>query len=311
MLWKSVTKASKVMAAFTSVIVGLWACAYEKNRPLVTDATTNVRLTEIYSPADGDLFILVKEGDMFLSGDQLALVTAVETALQRLSDGENIDFDINDALPNAPYSFGIPYESLTNESVPVNIADLRSYYRALENVASNVIPSFATETALLAETSGKMWNWRRTSGATFRAGEGAGYVAECKNLIAIGQMSSEQIAEVRIGDPIVFVTQEADWTGVVQQVVSGVPNLMGQFAIQFPFVAPDSVMIFFALDVPVETQATCAVGVSGQIRYPLSSPLSLSEVGYQLLENASANLSRVKEFYQRSTQYVQSIVRPQ
>ena len=306
MLMKIFTKLTKIVGALAAIAVGVWAYASESNRPLVTDVVTNTRLIEIYAPSDGELTHVLLEGSQFHSGEELAQTTRIEPSevvlIEDLDVGTNYDVAVTD--DNTEYSNTSPFASQRNDTVAFEMLDLLSNEKVRFSTNVDRQPMRSNESALLSQASGIIWHWRDSSDAYFASGDHVGYVAECQNLIAVGQAPSSQTLEMRVGDPVLFVTKDLEWEGVIQRIVAGMPNMAGQYAIQFPVIAPNSSLLFFALDVPAENRDDCALGVPGQIHYPQSARPRPYETSVAVMADAKRIANQIWDRVRTSTRSV-------
>jgi hypothetical protein len=265
-LWNVIARISKILGALVFIAVGVWAYATESKRPLVTDAVINARLIEIFAPTTGNLTQTLPVGTRFLEGDVLARTIPVIAM-------PDDDFNGTDATPS-------------ENQAALEMLDLSLSENVDEITEAVSQPVAAKEIAIISETSGVIWHWNETRDAHFAEGDRVGFVADCTNLIAIGQIASAETSAISVGDPVIFVTQDIEWNGVVQRIVGGIPNMPGDFAIQFPVIPTDHSLVFFGLDGPAENHEDCLLGVPGQIHYPLHARRSPYEAGVAAIGDA-------------------------
>lgn len=281
MLGRLIIRVFKTTMAVGVVAVGVGVLVREAYRPLVTEAVTNARLIEIRATADGFLTPILQEGRQFGVGEALAQVAkpvpATAAAVDLFEMSEHFaGLDIASLPPEAGYPLGLEPQDASANVVSV-ITDIAG--PAVDLNAAGIAPPVAPEAALMSSASGLMWQWKEPGGAFFKAGDSVGEFAECSSLLAISQARSADVTGVQTGDPVRFISPNAEWTGTVQRIVAGIPNLSGNFAIRFPGITPDDSLLFFALDVPAAANATCALGIAGQIHYDKDQRPTLQQVG--------------------------------
>ena len=232
MSWNPLARMSKIVVAVAAVSLGVWVLANERYGALVVEAVTNAPLDELKAPADGVVLAVVEEGDLVVVGQELAIFTALEP------------------------------------SPSTHLQDASSSVIRARNPAP---PERAAEELLVAEVGGLVWDWRAPSGARHEAGGTVADIADCSRLFVVAKVPETRARDVNVGDTASFKAGDLQWNGTVQRLVAGVPNLSSRHAVQLSTGAPDTYLIFVALDVPVETAEHCAVGLRGRIQFQHNS----------------------------------------